>query len=381
MTSEAGFNSADELFAALRNPNAIERRPVLAWVATHPAESIALGTHEGQDVVDAMIGLIDPAQDYRFWQDVAIAIGAFDSPKVTAFFCDLLAGATETVAVMDATSALARRDLAGQRETLIGIVLADDQPDRAAGAAELLASVADLPVRAAVRVSALEDESTPPELTPAAFDAWVDELTGPFDAQARARLQGLGPDVARELAERWEHLSTEDRTWLLRWTTEEIGSGAGPLVGIALEGPDDLARVALECASSLPAGSVDPERLARWAVHPDPEMRGAAIAAGAEVDVESVLGETAEPEVAVAAIERLAGSGKADRLAAPLAAQLASDSAEVRAAARGALVALGPPAIGELRPLARSSSPEVRAAAVSALLDLGDDEWLAKELL
>jgi HEAT repeat protein len=53
----------------------------------------------------------------------------------------------------------------------------------------------------------------------------------------------------------------------------------------------------------------------------------------------------------------------------------------VRAAARGALVALGPGAIDELRPLARSSSPAVRAAAVSALLDLGDDEWLAAELL
>ena len=43
--------------------------------------------------------------------------------------------------------------------------------------------------------------------------------------------------------------------------------------------------------------------------------------------------------------------------------------------------ALGAAAVEPLRPLVRSSSPETRAAAVRALLDLGDDEWLASELL
>lgn len=381
MTSaDLEFSTAEELFGALRNPNAIERRPVLAWVATHPAEAIALGTHRGQDVVDAMMNLIDADQEYRYWQDVAIAIGAFDSPKVTEFYCGMLAEAGETLAAMDATSALARRDLGAQRERLIEILL-KDEPDRAAGAAELLESVPDLPERAAVRVSALEDDGSPPALTSTAVDAWVDELAGPFGAQARGRLQELGPDAARALAERWERLGEDDRGWLLRWATEEIGSEAAPLVTIALEGRDDLARVALDCAAALPAGSVDSEVLSRWIEHPDPGMRAAAMAAGGEADLESLLTVASEPEVVVAAIERLAASGDADRLAAPLAKQLASDSTEVRAAARGALVALGPGAIEQLRPLARSSSPEVRAAAVSALLDLGDDEWLAAELL
>jgi hypothetical protein len=375
------FSTAEALFGALRNPSAIDRRAILAWVATHPAESIALGTHEGRDVVDVLMSLIDPTQEYRYWQDVAIAIGAFDSPKVTEFYCGMLAEADETLAAMDATSALARRDLGAQRERLIEILLADDQPDRATGAAELLASVPDLPERAAVRVSALEEDGVAPALTPTAVDAWVDELGGPFGAQARGRLQQLGPDAARALAERWERLDEEDRGWLLRWATEEIGSEAAPLVAIALEGPDDLARVALDCAAALPGGAVDSELLSRWIEHPDPGMRAAAIAAGAEADLESLLTEASEPEVVVAAIERLAAGGDTDRLAAPLAAQLASDSTEVRAAARGALVALGPGAIDELRPLARSSSPAVRAAAVSALLDLGDDEWLAAELL
>ena len=381
MTSgELEFSTAEELFGALHNPNAIERRGVLAWVATHPAEAISLGTHQGQDVVDALMNLIDPAQEYRYWQDVAIAIGAFDSPKVTEFYCGMLADADETLAAMDATSALARRDLEGQRERLIEILLTD-QPDRAAGAAELLAAVPDLPERAAVRVSALEEEGSPPELTPTAVDAWVDELGGPFGTQARGRLQQLGPDAVRALAERWERLGEEDRGWLLRWATEEIGSEAVPLVAIALEGPEDLARVALDCAAALPAGAVDSEVLSRWVDHPDPGMRAAAIAGGAEADVESLLTESSEPEVVVAAIERLAAGEEAGRLAALLAAQLASESTEVRAAARGALVGLGPGAIDELRPLARSSSPAVRAAAVSALLDLGDDEWLAAELL
>jgi HEAT repeat protein len=67
--------------------------------------------------------------------------------------------------------------------------------------------------------------------------------------------------------------------------------------------------------------------------------------------------------------------------AADLAARLASDSWEVRSAARDALAALGQGAVEQVRPLVGDPRPEVRAAAARTLLDLGDDEWLQRELL
>jgi len=375
------FTSARELFDALGNPNALERRPVLGWVATHSAEAIALGEVDGRDVVDVLIALIDRSQPYGYWQDLAIAIGAFDAPKVTAFFLGVLAGAREAVEAEDAANALERRERSGLREPLVEILLGDDA-DRAAAAARLLADEGDLPDRAAVRVAILEDERDPPPVGAAVTGAWVHELAGPFGAAARDRLREQGAPAAGALAEHWDELSDDDRAWLIGWAAEAAPAEAAALIARALDtGPDPLALAALRAASALPDGSIDPGILGRWAQHDEAEIRAAAIAAGAAADAELLLGdENADPELIAAAIHRLAEREGTAAIEA-IAGSLESDSLEVRAAAREEIVAMGGDAIEPLRPLVRSPDPGVRAGAVRALLDLGDDEWLERELL
>ncbi|MGH2955804.1 MAG: hypothetical protein ACRDL6_02270 [Solirubrobacterales bacterium] len=384
-TDELSFESAEQLFEALGVPDAMARRRVLGWVATHPAEAIALGPVAGRDILDVLFGLINRDWAYPYWQDIAITIGAFDSPRITEFFLDLLATATHSSQAYDAASALERRRGAeGLRERLAEIVTGDGPPERIAAAAQVLADGQDLPEEAAIRVSLLEDEVDAPRITDRNAARWLSELDGPFGEQARDLLELQGPDAVRVVAAHWADLAGDDRGWLLEWAGEAVPGDpvTAELVRRGLQPEDDdVALAALECAAMLPDGALEPDELAPWADHERPELRAAAITAGAPADLESLLsgGET-EPEVLVAVLGRLA-TGRSAEAAEAVAAQLGSESVEVRNTARDAMVSLGAEAIARLRPLVHSDSPEVRAGAVRALLDLGDDEWLAGELL
>jgi hypothetical protein len=385
VNEELSFESAAELFEALGVPDAVARRDVLGWVATHPAEAIALGKVGGRDVLDVLFGLINRDWSYAYWEDIAITIGVFDSPRVTEFFVELLATATASAQAYDAASALEqRRGAEGLRERLIEIVGGDGPPERLAAAAQVLAEEHGLPEEAAVRVSLLEDDVEAPRIGERTAPLWLKELSGPFGEQARDRLELQGPDAALSLSERWEELAGEDRSWLLEWATEAIPGEPLPagLALRALESADeDVALTALECAAQLPNGAIEPSALAGWLDHDRADLRAAAIAAGAPADLASLLSDgEAEPEVLVATLGRVGarrGAGAADAIA----PHLESASLEVRNAARVEMVSLGAPAIERLRPLVHSDSPETRAAAVRALLDLGDDDWLAEELL
>lgn len=378
------FGSAEELFAALGTPDALARRRVLGWVATHAEEAIALGGVGGRDVVDVMLGLINRDWSYSHWQDVAIAVGAFDSPKVTAFLLDLLATADESGEAFDAASGLERRrDREGVTQGVAEILMGDGPPERLAAAAQVLASEPSLPDDVAIRVSLFEDTEAPP-IGEANAEAWMRELDGPVAEQARERLEGQGAGGIDLLASRWERLGSESRAWLLAWAAEEApdAEATASLVDAALaDESEEVALAGLEAGERLPEGAVSEDRLARWAEHPEPEMRATAVAAGARVDLDAIVEAGTEPPAVLAAAMGRLRSVRGEEAAGAIAPHLESDSHEVRSAARDELVEIGAPAIEWLRPYVHSGAPETRAAAVRALLDLGDDEWLAEELL
>jgi hypothetical protein len=382
---ELSFESAEQLADALAVPDAMARRRVLGWVATHPAEAIALGPVAGRDILDLLFGLINRDWAYSYWQDVAVTIGAFDSPRVTEFFLDLLASATSSPQAYHAADELERRRGAdGLRERVIEIVTGDGPPERIAAAAQVLSGAQDLPEEAAIRVSLLEDDADAPRIDQQNTARWLGELEGPFGEPAREELELQGPEALHVVAAHWTDLSEDDQGWLLEWASEAVPDGpvTVELVRRGLESEDDeVSLAALQGAVALPDGALEPGELARWADHERPDLRAAAIAAGAPADLESLLsGGEDDPEVLVAALERL-GAGRRTEAGDAIAPQLGSDSLVVRNAAREAMVSLGSEAIARLRPLVHSDSPEVRAGAVRALLDLGDDEWLEAELL
>jgi hypothetical protein len=334
---DLSFAGAGELFEALQGEDPLERRKIMGWVATHPDEAIGFGRVDGRDVVDVLIGLINPGFEFRYWEDIAITIGVFNAPRVTEFFARLLETADSPSAALYASRSLQRRDRSGLADRLVAVLMGEDD-DRAVAAAELLAGDEALPPAAAVRVAVLEQEHDPPELNDEVFGAWRRELTGPFALQAQQRLEALGPDAAPRFLQAWDDLDVDGKIWLLGWTAAVAPAESAALADVALEtGPEELALEAIQISEE--AGlELESAKVARWV--------------GAD---EATLEQLAE--------------------------RLSDESPEVRAEARERIVAIGPEAVATLRPLVRSEEPEVRAAAVRALLDLGDDDWLADALL
>lgn len=382
--SEGGFTTARELFEALSVPDPIERRRTLAWVADHPREAIKLGHVEGGDVVDMLIGLINREQEYPFWRDLAVTVGVFDAPRVTDFYVELLADAVDTIQAMDAATALERRrDADDVRDRVAEILLSDASEDRIAAAAQVLSGVAGLSAPASIRISLFEDEHEAPAIDAGTTEAWLAELRGRFGGLARDVLEDQGVTAIRALDARWSDLDEATREWLVTFAAAQAPAEAATqrLVVEALESGPRPALAALRALPALPELAVSRDRLAPWAASKHPELRAAAIDAGAAVDAGAILDfNDATAEVRAAAVRALArseGSSAAGRIA----SLLGSESLALRNAARDSLVSLGDAAIQHLRPLARSNSVELRAAAVRALLDLGDEEWLAAELL
>ena len=266
MQDEAGYAGAEELFAALATQDAIERRGVLAWIAQNPADAIALGSYGGRDVVDVLIGLVPRDLDYGMWEDIAIAIGAFDAPRVSAFFLDLLARSRTSNEAADAAGQLERRDRSGLREGLIAIVAEPGPPERIAAAAELLAGDRDLPPRVAVIVASLEEETDPPSLEdPIVVDAWVETLGGPFASSARDRLEEQGIEALTTLLAESERLPEDDLAWIRETLMGHGSAGIDPLRSLVETGSQ---RARVEATAAL-LGLGDDDWLRRELLEPD----------------------------------------------------------------------------------------------------------------
>ena len=384
MSDAGGFATGKELFEALGVPDAVERRKTLAWIAEHPPEAIELGRSEGLDVVEALVSLINRDWDYKYWRDLAITIGTFDAPRVTDFFIELLEGAEGGDQAMDAAIALEpRREGAGVRDRVTEVLLSDGPEDRIAAAAQVLAEAEGLPPAASVRISLFEREPEAPPIGEGTVEAWLAELRGPLAESAREALEEQGEAAVQVLEERWSDLDDDTREWLVDFAAAAAPAEAATkrLLVAALDSGERTALAALRALPSFPEATIPGERLRDWAESERPEVRAAAIEAGAPVDAGAVLeSEDADSEIRIAALRALARS-EGTAAAGRIAPQLGSGSPELRNAARDSLVELGEPAVEHLRPLVKSDSVELRAAAVRALLDLGDDEWLAAELL
>jgi hypothetical protein len=383
---ELSFESAEALMDALGVPDPVERRKVLAWIASHQAGAVALTDGADIDLFATLEGMINRDWSYRAWQDIAITIGAFDAPRVTEFFLGLLAEAEDATQAADAASALGlRKGPAAIRERVSEIVCADGPQDRIASAAEVLVDETELPTKVGIRVAVVDSEHPAPPVDAETASFWISELERDYAEGARDRIEEQGKAALGPLAGLWGRLSPENRTWLLDWAVNEAPADpdTAELVSRAVTADDeDTALTGLRAALRLDGAGIGPETLERWAADERLDLRAAAIEAGAPVDVDATLTRDDQPAEIVAALLRRLSAHPADASTAPLIARhLLSEELDVRGTARDALVALGEPALAVLRPLVRDQSPDTRAAAVRALLDLGDDEWLADELL
>ena len=180
----------------------------------------------------------------------------------------------------------------------------------------------------------------------------------------------------------WDRLTDDTRDWLVCWGLRTFPASAGLMVERALAAASDrLALVALEGFAALHQGMTgDTTALRRFAKHPDPALRRAAIVAGVGLDWRQYLATDPDPAVRRARVPRLAET--AGLHAVPdLLALLHEPDWQMRAVATKALIGLGAAVVDPVKPLVHDPEQGVRVAAVQVLLALGQEAWLASQLM
>jgi len=124
-------------------------------------------------------------------------------------------------------------------------------------------------------------DGPPPPPFAHASDAYLTELRGPFVQDARAALIAQGDAATSSLLTCWAALDDATLACLIDWAVQTLPAGAvEAVVGRVLDSANDqLLRIALIRLAERQDVSIDPpaETLAHWLLHPDPEVRRAAI--------------------------------------------------------------------------------------------------------
>jgi HEAT repeat protein len=183
------------------------------------------------------------------------------------------------------------------------------------------------------------------------------------------------------LLRRWDRLSDDNREWLAAWGLKAFAGCATSVVGHALaSNADRVACVALEfLAAHARDSGADASALDRFAKHANPDLRRAAIAAGATVDLRRCLAEDDDAEVRRVCVQRLADA-EGVRALPDLVALLRGSDWAARAAATRALIGLGDHVVEHVKPLVHDPAHGARVAAVQVLVALGQECWLRSHL-
>jgi HEAT repeat protein len=379
------IRNAQELLAALEDPDLGVRMAVLQVVARHPERALAYGCHDGRDVVHVLLEQSAGRERRGLWEVVVATLAVFRDPRVVGFFERLLASARRAETMFTAASRLEHEPIDSLREFLRPLLMQNDSDARARAAARLLIRASGLDVAAQIRAALLAGAGRvqPPLLTDDTVGCWMAELAGLFGPLARNALEAQGGPALHVLATRWEHLAERERMWLLQWAAAASPDAATPLIERALaSGSTELVLAALE---NLPALGDRAEALAPALVSlahgSDPTLRLAAVEAGARgLDFRAMLATEQSPALRRACLSALARAD-GDAALPELVAALHDHDWSVRAAAARALESLGDGIAPAVEPLAHDADPRIRTAAVQILVRLGRDAWLEENLL
>jgi HEAT repeat protein len=381
------IRTAQELFGALRSPDLGMRMMVLRAIAANPDQTLAFGTFEGRDVIDALLDQAETARGYSDWLAVVGALAGFRDARVVPFFQHILATATEPQLIFVAAERLSREPAEALQAFLTPLLMQNESPARARAAADLLATCPDLSDGETLRVALLtsaEDARQAPPIHGQTAALWLAELEGAYRAEARDALEAQGEAAFLFLRERWDTLSEANRGWLLGWGARDWPHRIEELLAAGLEGgSEDVTLAALECLPALGADAAPrfSSSLARLARHPDVALRRAAIEAGADgVDWLAAIATETDPDLRRTCVRRLAQ--EEDEGALPTLIHLLQDADwEMGAAAAEALIGIGEPVLESVKPLVHHSNTAARTGAVQVLLALGQEAWLERELL
>lgn len=383
------IRNAKDVLDALRSPDPGMRVSILRAVIRNPEKAAAYGTCEGQDIVDELCSQAESLGRSPLRMLVLSALSGYRDRRVREFF------RKEVNIAEDAeTITIAARYLAGEpeddvKETLSGLLLQDNSPTHARAAADVMADFEQLSLRERIRIAMLSDRDfAPPVLDSETGPAWSEELGGPYGPHARRLIEAQGEPAFLSLRKSWDFLSDTDKKWLLEW-----GSAGFPAYTVELilrvlasggldSGPDPVVSAALEAICRLgAAGSIFSSHVSRYLKSPVPELRLAAVRAGAAcADWEAALAAEEDISVRMEMMIRLTeekGTG-----AAPALIRLIEEGDfRLRAAAAVMLQELGKDVSEIVKPLLEHPQQGVRVAAAQVLINAGEELWLEERIL
>jgi hypothetical protein len=372
------LRTARALFEALTAADTPTRLSALEAVRLSPAIALRFGLYDGRDVIDVLLQQAHRWRGTMEWASWLGALAAFREVRVVRLFLSLLSTEDHSDLLFALAEYLRNEPAEALLPRLAPALMQNECASRARAVAHILAGSYGGCAGERLRIQLLESSrEVPLPLFSEAPAAWLAELDGLFQSEARAVLCAQGPATLAGLAAHWEEFSTNSRAWLLEWAARSDAALATDLIRKALSaGPGQLAAAALTAASKLPESSADLSGFAVLFLSDANELvRRAAVLCCCDLDFGAFFDTESSVLVKQACLAKL---GKTRGLAVipELLGHLRSADWRIRAAAADALVFLGPAAVRAAIELVPLAGEPVRAAVARMVASCADEDVL-----
>jgi len=372
------LRTARALFEALTAAAAPIRLSALQAVRLSPATALSFGLYNGSDVIHVLLEQAHRWRGTMEWVSWIGALAAFQDVRVVRLFVSLLSTEDHGDLLFALAEYLRKEPAEALWPRLAPALMQNECASRARAIAHLLAGSYGGCAGERLRIQLLASDG---EVSlPFFFEesaAWLAELNGLFQSEARAVLRVQGSSTLGALAANWEEFSANSAAWLLEWAANDDPTLATYLIRKALSaGPGQLAATALIAASKLPETPPDLSGFAVPFLSDGSELvRRAAVLCCCDLDFRAFFETESSVLVKQACLAML---GKTRGLAAipELLGLLRSADWRIRAAAADALWFLGPAAVRAAIDLVPVAGEPVRTAVARMVASCGDEDLL-----
>ncbi len=337
------------------------RLAVLRDVLADPTRPLKLGPHESEDFVDLLLRLVGGTRGV-LRQMTTLCLMSYQDPRTTQFMVDAFGKSRDAAIVLR----LGQRLLLERGVDFFRPFLWQDGSAQAMAAAQICLPEPELSVEERLRIALVLPDNIPvPPIDAESLSAWLGELTGPYRARARQRVEGLGSEVLL-LWSGWDRLATAEQDWLLSLTKRldrpRARTELERLIAAGCLSPS-VVESAHELGLALPAELLE---------HDQPSIRALAVSVGlADAELKRFLEGTV--------VEALAATR---RCPPEVLLELISDRRwQVRAQAVRQLATSDHRPLERVKALVASPSKSERVAAIELLRSWGEEAWLEQTLL
>jgi hypothetical protein len=218
------INSMEDILASLDGGDPSIVVAVLRAIALDPSKALSYENNVGRDLPKELAKRFHTAKGNIFKTGFFAAMVAIDAPEYLdeykkGFFM------SECPEIMLASaSKLADRQEGEVRDFLATALFNDAMPKQAQLAANVMTRFAGLDATEAIRVGLLanREDVVTPAFGEETQHAWIAELCGPLQAEARMVLEhACGESGFRLFKAQWSELPQQVRTWVLEWGARE----------------------------------------------------------------------------------------------------------------------------------------------------------------